>query len=376
MHPPIRLLYADSDSEQLPNDIDDCDISVLRHGVTYSDFNHNYDLQSSTSEDPSTIHTSDHEEDDSVSPIPPDPPNLSSVPVPNTPWRPQHGSQTIFYSDDPISPEFLNLTIESEYDPSSMEYHSPLINVETLYLKLDLIIEKANCSTSVIDQIIGVFREAIVEDKVDFSSKSFCKYATWLRRMQNKFPSTAPLTVPVTLESDNMVSSDSDPLPHEEARPLHNASNKKRKIISNFEADQGYYRTNVVHFPFIEQVESLLSDAALMSDLSNFDVVINPDDPFGKFGSPDDSLDEIVDGQWYHNTYAQARSIVHDSNWRNDPFMVIPLILYLDKTGLDKYNRIIRTGSMAMRLYLSKPVLSRYRMSGITMKGSLRQLLS
>jgi hypothetical protein len=256
---------------------------------------------------------------------------------PSLPWRPPQGDGLLWHSSEPIPPHLWNVSVEMPDSSDVMFYRQPMTPVETLLLKIDLICEKANCTATVPDQIIQAIREA-VEDGIDFKKQPIPKYATFLKHIQKRFPCTQPETIPVTLESpfDDMFSEDNDCSPN---GPQSKKQKKTAHKISNVHNDLTYNRTEVIRFPFLKQAEDILSDHTLFSNLRNFDGVINPDDPFGMFGPTDGSLDDIVSGEWYRNTYRQALDI-QESHYPREPICVIPVILYMDKTGLDKMNRI------------------------------------
>lgn len=79
----------------------------------------------------------------------------------------------------------------------------------------------------------------------------------------------------------------------------------------------------VVCFDFIEMFLSLLNDPEL-NQLENF--VINPEDPFGKYKSPDGRLDEINSGAFYEKAYQTMCTEPND--------FLCPLIFTTDKTTL------------------------------------------
>ena len=70
-----------------------------------------------------------------------------------------------------------------------------------------------------------------------------------------------------------------------------------------------------------------------MGNLDNFIGTIDPENPFsGKSPRQDGLLDEIVDGAWYRITYDQCKNIAG-----NEPFLVLGVVMYCDKTGTDVY---------------------------------------
>ena len=81
---------------------------------------------------------------------------------------------------------------------------------------------------------------------------------------------------------------------------------------------------DVTTFNFTSQLHSLLSDSNLnVKD----NLVVNEDDPFTQYKSPNGLLNECITGSWYN--HAWAHMIANTSC----NFM-IPIILYIDKTQM------------------------------------------
>ncbi len=85
----------------------------------------------------------------------------------------------------------------------------------------------------------------------------------------------------------------------------------------------------VVCFNFKETLKSLLLDEELMQPEN---LMINADDPFTKYESPDGMIDDVLSGYWYHKTYDTMVQI-------SDRKFVCPLILFADKTHIDSLGR-------------------------------------
>jgi len=261
--------------------------------------------------------------------------------------------KTVWFSDNPIiqDPEQPN-PFTKPYIRTSAEYMRVLQPCDMLMLRLHNICERANTPPYLPDLIVEVFRKAVIDDKMDLATCHIPRYKSFLSRMSKMFPTVDPEVVPVTLESEIEIKDTRAVDTQQEMRRIvltegtgERSQGHRKKLsqanVSNEVLDQGYETTHVVRFSFLSQVEDLLADQEFFSDMSNFEGVINPLDRFGKFGqSGDDALDELVTGDWYDRTYLHAQSIVSSSMHPKDPFMVIPIILYTDKTGLDAYNRI------------------------------------
>ena len=79
-------------------------------------------------------------------------------------------------------------------------------------------------------------------------------------------------------------------------------------------------------YDFKSQVNDLINDHGLFGDMHN--VVVNPEDPWGRFCPPHAELDEVNSGSWYQETYDR---VISDP----DNEFLFPIIFYVDKTGTD-----------------------------------------
>jgi hypothetical protein len=85
----------------------------------------------------------------------------------------------------------------------------------------------------------------------------------------------------------------------------------------------------VIAYNFKEQLISLLGDDDLFGHLGN--LVVNKDDPFTPYESKEGNFEEVPDGDWYSQTRISCQL-------NGDDFL-LPIILYVDKTGTDAYQR-------------------------------------
>jgi len=87
---------------------------------------------------------------------------------------------------------------------------------------------------------------------------------------------------------------------------------------------------DVVVFPFATMLSSLLN-CPILNKLEN--LVVNPDDRFGRYKSPNGKLDEVNSGQWYQDTYDQNI---------NDPSkeFLAPIIFTMDKTVISEASHL------------------------------------
>ena len=89
-------------------------------------------------------------------------------------------------------------------------------------------------------------------------------------------------------------------------------------------------RITVTTFDFVSQFHSLLSDPVL-NHASN--LVVNENDPFTRYVSPDGSLSESLSGSWYQHAWEHM-----ETNTLGD--FMIPIILYIDKTQMSMSGKL------------------------------------
>ena len=78
-------------------------------------------------------------------------------------------------------------------------------------------------------------------------------------------------------------------------------------------------------------MDDLLNDVSLFGNLDNFVGTIDMANPFGNKASPAGGLvDEVHDGKWFQDTVKSCNVVA-----KGEPFMVLPVIGYIDKTGTD-----------------------------------------
>jgi len=91
----------------------------------------------------------------------------------------------------------------------------------------------------------------------------------------------------------------------------------------------------IIYYDFKEQALDLIHDIGIWGNLDNFKGTIDPKNPFsGQTPRTDGLLDEVIDGAWYKQTYAECKQMAG-----NEDFLVLGVILYWYKTGTDMYQR-------------------------------------
>ena len=81
---------------------------------------------------------------------------------------------------------------------------------------------------------------------------------------------------------------------------------------------------NVTCYDFSTMLSALMNDKKL-NQITN--LIVNPEDPFAKYVSPNGKLGEINSGYWYHQAY---NNLVTDSK---EDFL-LPIIFAMDKTTI------------------------------------------
>jgi len=92
---------------------------------------------------------------------------------------------------------------------------------------------------------------------------------------------------------------------------------------------------SVVYYNFLDQINDLLNDISIWGDIANFSGTVNMNNPFSNEPIRNDGfVDEIHDAQWYQKTNEQCKCIAG-----KEPFLLLPVIGYIDKTGTDVNQR-------------------------------------
>ncbi len=89
-------------------------------------------------------------------------------------------------------------------------------------------------------------------------------------------------------------------------------------------------KVEVIRFDFMEQLKDLLGDNDIFGDIEN--LVVNPTNHWHPYDPSNNKLDKVLDGSWYQQT---IQRIMTDP----ESEMILPIIMYLDKTGIDAYQR-------------------------------------
>jgi len=170
--------------------------------------------------------------------------------------------------------------------------------------------EFTNCPRYFLDGILEIIGEEIRYN--GFQPHLAPKRKTFVDKMMKRFnaAASAPVCVDVPL-----VNSEHDP--YKVAIPQQ-VRRGRRDVVQT------------VKFNVVRQILDLLDDRDGFGNLHN--LVVNPGDPFSPYQNNSGKLDEVLDGSWYQDTIGRLQI-----NIRTE--FVFPLVLYMDKTGADVYQR-------------------------------------
>jgi len=86
----------------------------------------------------------------------------------------------------------------------------------------------------------------------------------------------------------------------------------------------------VVHYNFLECLTCLINDRTIFGDANN--LVVNETNPFHPYlPKCPESIDKVLDGQWYQDT---VHSCIKEE--MKDTHFLFPIYIYIDKTPIDK----------------------------------------
>jgi len=179
---------------------------------------------------------------------------------------------------------------------------------DQLLIRLSALCTDANVPLYLVDDIVE-----IILDETDcglvLNSSHFSKWRSFLPQLSTIFPSPK-------LQSHHI------------------------GIEGNYKLDQEYQHgicdsVSIVCYDFLQQVNDLLNDATLFGNIANFASTIDTADPFSNKQAPAGGLvDEVNDGKWFQETLQQC-----DIAANGEPYMLLPVIGYVDKTGTDVKTR-------------------------------------
>jgi hypothetical protein len=166
----------------------------------------------------------------------------------------------------------------------------------------------ANCPRYFIDKFLRILHDEITSE--GFCLDSAPSRTAFVNYFTKKYPTAPPIIREIPLETD--VTDVDNTLPEDYRRQLGDVA-------------------QVITFDFKSQLQDLLGDKQIWGDPDN--LLINKDDHFSPYCSESGSLDDVLDGSWYSSTVYSLRI------GKNSRQFVIPIILYMDKTGTNANQR-------------------------------------
>jgi len=231
---------------------------------------------------------------------------IQSVPYQQEPSPiPTHESANVI-----AAPVQIDYTIH-DVPLSGPNFQRYLTDEDIFLTKVSELCTKSNLPHHIFDDIVNLFRD-VNSLNLKIRPDKLCYRKHFISRLEKRFTSPVPKCIPVTLESSDKI-------------PKNNQSRSSHRD-----------KANVIVFDFKDQVYDLLHNPDTFGNMENLIGTHRMDDPFNSapIEHNDGRVDEIMDGQWYKDTYEECKAIAGD-----EPFVVYPVIMYMDKTGTDVYNR-------------------------------------
>ena len=181
---------------------------------------------------------------------------------------------------------------------------------DRLLLRLSNLLDDTGTPRRVLDQVLKIIAEEHAQGILQLCQTTGLSRKSFFSRLGKRFPCPAPRSTIVSLEGAST-------------------------------ADINYQRSRwqeveLMHFDFFEQVQDLLNCPSLFGDMNNLKGCVNIDTPFERYIPPEGAgIDEVHDAKWYQSTCDYIENHVCP----NESFLVMAVIMYIDKTGTDIYQR-------------------------------------
>ena len=217
----------------------------------------------------------------------------------------EEGQQFQLCATTPNSPE-LALEVENNNQtdpleiPMNARYNFVFTPAERSLFRIYDLLEYVGTPRYVMDCITKAIQEEIVQNNFN-PVRDRQTRQTFVNKMMKEFPTPTPVVEKVGLEG-----------------------------IRTSSIEQ----VDVIHFDFEQQLRDLLGDHEMFNNMDNLVVNdgVTPDRWKPYEPNPKDKLDEVMDGLWYKETCTRILTGNHDE-------FIMPIILYLDKTGTDIQQR-------------------------------------
>ena len=183
-------------------------------------------------------------------------------------------------------------------------------------IRLMDVLGRANCPLWVTDSIVKITREECQRKHgLDFRRDNIVSRESFLKKLGKRFPVPQPILSPMLLET---------------APPP-----KKNAHCGIAPHGSPRHTVQLIYYDFMDQVKDLNAEATIFGDLNN--LCVDHEDPFGGDPARNDGLvDEVVDAHWCRET---RKYIVDNLVEDNEPFLIVPVAFYADKTGVDVFQR-------------------------------------
>jgi hypothetical protein len=183
------------------------------------------------------------------------------------------------------------------HPPEKKGQHFTYTNQQKGYVRLLTFLDKHNAPKYAFDELLEILRLMSI-DKFDFRTVH-PKRKSIIQNIRHQYVAPSCERIPVPMERDE---GDQEVSPRCTPDTVH------------------IYRFNVE-----DQIRDLLAED-IFNDISN--LVVTPDNPYGKYIPPDNRYNEINSGDWYRRTFDEK---VKDP----DNESLLCLKIYIDKTGCD-----------------------------------------
>ncbi len=183
------------------------------------------------------------------------------------------------------------------YDYASSGYNFLFTPSERSMMRFYDLLDYIAAPRYLMDVLMHTMQQEMLQNGFD-PRRDIQKRASFVKKMTKRFPTPPPIIEKVALEG----------------------TQEDREVV------------DVIHFDFEAQLSDLLNDHEMFGNRSN--LVVNSQDVWKQYNPvPHDKLDEVLDGQWYHETCGRLLT----QNTMNE--FVLPIIFYVDKTGTNIQQR-------------------------------------
>jgi hypothetical protein len=210
---------------------------------------------------------------------------------------------------DPLEP-WNETTTETPilFPVDDAAYHTTTPAKKLSMMRLYRCVMDATCPRFFLDKFMHILRDEISSERLSLDSapsrSAFVNYFT------KKYPPAPPIPRDTPLETD-----------------VTNVSNTTPEDYRRRRGDVA----QVVTLTLKSQLQDLLGDKQIWGDPEN--LLLNSEDNFAPYCNVSGAMDDVLDGSWYSSTVAALKI------GKNSRQFLIPIIIYMDKTGTDANQR-------------------------------------